>query len=164
MSTEDAAREGNAGSGYRQGFYSNQIIPKYPAYGKQLAERIRFKNPPKLVVIEVGGDSWNRAKKWAKHPDFAGIVLTPEADPKRLIWPVCGCLCLVEWDKAAPELLIVELVQSLKMAGALKVAVQPMFVDHDTPSHYFDTDSGTFIQVRECLRIYLSREGVRHAA
>ncbi len=139
-------------------------IPRYPAYGKLVAERLRWHNPPNLVIIEVGGDAWKRAKNWQRHPNFASLVLLPDLEPKRLTWPVCGCLCLVEWDKAAPESLIVELVQSLKMAHALKVVVQPMFVDHDTPSHYFDTDSGTFIQVRECLRIYLAREGVRHAA
>jgi hypothetical protein len=50
------------------------------------------------------------------------------------------------------------------MAGALKVAVQPLFVDHDSPTHYFDTTTGTFIQVRECLKIYQAKTEVRRVA
>ena len=139
--------------------------PKYPAYGKQLADRLRWKNPPKLIFIELGGnDAWKRAKKWQCYPDFASLVLTPEAEPKRLKWPVFGCHCLVEWEQAAPEELIIELVQSLKMAGALNIAVQPMFVDHDTPTHYFDTATQSFIQSRECLKIYTPRKEVKNAA
>jgi hypothetical protein len=138
--------------------------PKFPPYGKQLADRQRFNNQPKLVFIEVGGNAWERAKKWQCYPEFSSLVLTSDAEPKLLKWPVFGCHCLVEWDKAAPESIIIDLVQCLKLAGALNVAVQPMFVDHDSPSHYFDTESGTFVQSRECLRIYWHCEEVRHAA
>ena len=140
--------------------------PKYAAYGKQLvADRLRWKNPPKLIFIEVGGDdAWRRAKKWNSYPNFAALVLTPDTEPKRLIWPVSGCLCFIEWDKSAPESIIIDLVQCLKIAGALNIAVQPMFVDHTEPSHYFDTATQSFIQVRECLKIYTPRKEVKNAA
>lgn len=158
MSTQDAARDGKAGSKYRQDFYSNQIIPKYAAYGKQLAERIRFKNPPKLVVIEVGGDSWNRAKKWAKHPDFAALVLTHEHEPRALVWPVFKCTCLIEWSIAAPERLIIELVSCLLKAGAAFVSVIPLFVDFNTPSETFDVKTQSWIRARERIRTYYPRK------
>ena len=140
--------------------------PKYPAYGKILADRFHWKNAPKLIIIEVGGDdaAWRRAKNWQRYPDFASLVLLPDIEPKRLIWPVSSCHCLIEWDAAAPESLIIELVQCLKIAGALNIAVQPMFVDHTEPSHYFDTATQSFIQVRECLKIYTPRKEVKNAA
>jgi hypothetical protein len=138
---------------------------KYPAYGKILADRLRWQNPPRLVFIEVGSDAaWRRAKKWNTYPDFAALVLTPEAEPKRLIWPVSGCLCLMEWEQAAPEALIIDLVQCLKMAGALKVAVQPMFVDHDSPAYCYDPTTQSFVQIRECLKIYMPRKEKKNAA
>ncbi len=155
-------RAGNAG---RERIKTNNpIIPKYPAYGKQLADRLRFKNPPKLVIINVGGDAWTRAKKWQQHPDFAALALTPENIPNRLIWPVSDCPCLVEWGIAAPEALIIELVRCLLKSGAAFVSVMPLFVDWSTPSQYFDTVTQTWQQSRESVRTYYARKEVNNVA
>jgi len=62
MTNVTATRLGKPGGGYNRDFSNNEAIKsKYPAYGKQLAERMRFKNPPILVIIEVGNfkrDIW----------------------------------------------------------------------------------------------------------
>ncbi|MEI7996588.1 MAG: hypothetical protein WCH01_16960 [Methylococcaceae bacterium] len=142
----------------------NKSLPRYPAYGKLLAERNRWNNKPKSVIICTGGDAWQRAKNWQRHPNFAALVLTPEQSPNKLQWPLKGCLCLVEWDKAAPETLIIELVNCLRRAGALNIGVQPMWINHNEPSHLFDTSTQTFIQIRECLKIYRPRKEVRNVA
>ena len=167
MSAFETPRQGRPGRAKSKSKLSRKLSPiisKYPAYGKLLADRLLFKNPPKLVFIEVGGNAWERAKKWQDYPDFASLVLTADTEPKRLIWPVFGCLCHIEWDRVAPEPLIVELVKCLLSAGASTVSVMPLFVDCTESSHLFDTTTGTFIQVRECLRIYPNREEVRHVA
>ncbi len=147
------------GSGKKMGRTVNKIIPNYPAYGKQLADRNRWNNKAKLIVIEVGGDAWDRAKKWQKHPDFAALVLTPETDPRRLIWPVLDCACLVEWSVAAPERLIIELVACLLKSGAANVTVMPMFVDFGTAAEYFDVKTQSWIEAREFIRTYYPRGG-----
>lgn len=139
-------------------------IPRYPAYGKLLAERLRWHNPPTLVFIEVGGDyDWQRAKNWQRHPDFASLVLLQDLEPKRLTWPVSGCPCLIEWALAAPEELIIKLVICLLRSGALFVTIVPLFVDFSTPSHYFDTENQRWIQTRETVKKYYPKE-VRHVA
>lgn len=163
MSSE-ATRLAEPGSKYNgQGFNSNQIIPKYAAYGKQLAERMRFKNPPSLVIIELGGDAWTRAKKWQKHQDFAALVLTHEHEPNTLKWPVVKCPCFIEWDSPAPEKLIIELVACLLRSGAAFVSVIPLFVDWNTQAEYFDATTLSWTQAREIVRTYHPRTEVQNA-
>ena len=143
---------------------SKIIISKLPPFGKSLVDRQRFRNRPALVTINVGGNSWERAKKWQQHKNFAALVLTPEAEPDSLIWPVSGCPCLIEWALAAPEELIIELVICLLRSGALFVTVVPLFVDFSTPSHYFDTENQRWIQTRETVKTYYPKDGVSYAA
>jgi hypothetical protein len=138
--------------------------PKYPAYGKQLAERIRWNNKPKLVIIEVGGNAWQRAKNWQRISEFAALVLTAEFEPSALKWPVKGCLCFVEWDSSVPQVLIENLVKSLKIAGASNVGVWPLFVDHNSPIYEFDRKTQKFVQIRECLKIYRGPMGANNVA
>jgi hypothetical protein len=159
--TTTAANRGS--SSKKKGRTPSEIIPKYPPYGKQLAERIQFKNSPTLIIINVGGDAWQRAKNWQRHSDFAALVLTAGSDPKQLIWPVKSCPCFLEWGKAAPESLIIELVVCLLRSGAIFVTVIPLFVDLSTPAEYFDTDSQKWIKARESKKIYYPKE-VRHVA
>ncbi|MEI6269498.1 MAG: hypothetical protein WCP01_11520 [Methylococcaceae bacterium] len=165
MSGRDATRQGKPGSGYNRAcLNSNQIIPKYAAFGKLLAERMQFKNPPILVIIEVGGDAWKRAKNWQRHAEFAALILTPEADPKRLIWPVCSCPCLIEWGAAAPETLIINLIACLLRSGAAFVSVIPLFVDWNTQAEYFDVSEQKWHKAREIVRTYYPRKEVRNVA
>ena len=139
-------------------YHSGKVIPiiaKFPAYGKLLAERLRWHNPPTLVFIEVGGgEAWQRAKKWQQHSDFHVLVLRQEQEPSALKWPVNQCQCLIEWMVGPPVALIFSLVKTLLNSGAVLVAAMPMWVDHNSPSHYFDPATQKFIQARECLRIY----------
>ncbi|MEI6270528.1 MAG: hypothetical protein WCP01_16755, partial [Methylococcaceae bacterium] len=51
------------------------LLLKLPAYGKALQDRIKWKNKPSLVIIEVGETGYQRAKAWQKMPDFSVLVL-----------------------------------------------------------------------------------------
>ena len=150
----NATRAANTGGEQTK---NNSVIPKLPAYGKALADRMRWNHKPFLVIICTGGDCWQRAKNWQRHSDFSALVLTPEHDPNALNWAVAGCVCLIEWAAGPPEILIYELVKTLLKAGAVLAAVMPMWVDHDSPSQHFDTTTQAFVQSRECLRIYRPR-------
>ena len=165
MESIEATRRSKPGDVKNLSGKLSQIIPKYPAYGKQLALRIQFKNPPTLIIIEVGGaDDWRRAKNWQRHPDFTALVLTPDIEPHKLIWPVQNCNCLIEWGAAAPESLIIKLTKSLKIAGANDVYVFPLFVDHHSPSHLFDPKTQKFVQVRENMKFYRGPMGANNVA
>jgi len=82
--------------GMGQNRTSTDIMPKFPAYGKALADRQQFNNLPALVVVCVGGNCWNRAKRWQQHTNIEALVLLPDSTPSALQWPVNNCLCLVE--------------------------------------------------------------------
>lgn len=135
---------------------------KLPAYGKALADRQRWGNPPYLVAVCIGGDNWNRAKEWQKRPDVSALVLTPEQNPSALRWPVNNTYCLIEWGGDAPEKLVVELIKCLIKAGALSVTVRPLWVDVTEPPGYFE--NGKFVQTREMIRQYFPKKAVSNAA
>lgn len=103
---------------------------KLPPFGKLLTDQQRFKNPPWLVVVCVGGDAWNSAKARNQRGDSVALVLPPDADLLALSWPVKDCLVVVEWSQPAPEQLIVALAKALLRAGAESVTVWPRFVDY----------------------------------
>lgn len=113
---------------------------KLPPYGSILAERQRFKNPPWLVIVCVGGHAWNSAKTRNQRGDTAALVLPADADLMALSWPVKGCLVVVEWTLPAPEQSIVELVRALLIAGAEMVTVWPRWVDYSNPNLKWPAD------------------------
>jgi hypothetical protein len=138
-------------------------LPKLPAYGKYLADRQRFKNLPFLVVICVGGNTWQAAKSWNRQSDISALVLTPGQTPSILQWPVKGCLCVVEWSSVASESLIVDLIKCLLKSGALSVVSWPQ-VDYSTPPGYFDA-AGQWAAKRETIRTYHQpRKELKHVA
>ena len=64
---------------------------KLPPHGKLLAERLRFNNPPLHVVVCIGLNAWNRAKRWNESPaDMVAMVLPADKRPEALSWPVSG--------------------------------------------------------------------------
>lgn len=108
---------------------------KLPPFGKLLADRQRFKNPPWLVVVCVGADAWESAKaRNQRSDDSVGLVLPPDADLLALSWSVKGCLVVVEWSQPALEQLIIDLAKALLKAGAESVTVWPRWVDYSKPN------------------------------
>ncbi len=130
------------------------VSPKYPPYGRLLADRQRFDNLPSLVIINIGGDCWNRAKKWLNHDAFSALVVTPDLNMMAVAWPVKNCSCLIEWQGGASTDQVIQLVKILLESGAVKVIVSPLNVDYSIPSEYFDTDQQCFIKQRDGLTAY----------
>lgn len=133
------------------------IILQYPAYGRDLANRQRWNNPPMSVFVCVGGDAFRSAQHRNKDRDFSAMVLTPGQDPKSLIWPVAGCPVVIDWDGSASEALIVELVKCLLRALAISVTVWPSWVNTDTPIFDYDPSKPLgqrWIATREHIKTY----------
>lgn len=133
------------------------VSPKYPPYGRLLADRQRFDNLPGLVVVNIGGNAWTRAKAWLNHDRFSALVVSPGLDIGAVAWSVKGCLCLVEWAGGANSNQVVELVKILLESGAKKVIVSPLSVDYSMDSEYWDTDQQCFIKQRDGLTAYYPR-------
>jgi len=135
---------------------SSQKLSKYPAYGKILANRKDWGNLPMFIIICLGGDAFRSAQNHNKDRDKSAMVLTPEIDPKALIWPVSGCPVVIEWDGSAPNELIIELVKCLLRALAISVTVYPTWEDFNSPSGYYDSTQQPvkFIHSREIIRTY----------
>ncbi len=163
LSTPPAENRQGRNSEEQQNHYNGRKLI-YPPYGKALADRQRFNNKPSLVVISVGGDSWERAKNWQKHPNFSALVLTPDLKPSSLKWAINDCHCLIEWDIAAPESLIIELSKILLRSGALSVTVTPLWIDVSTPSLIFDAATQTWEITRETFKTYKPRKEILNVA
>jgi len=135
---------------------ANLINSKYAAYGKVLADRMKWGNLPMFIFICLGGDAFRQAQKYNQDRDNSAMVLLPGQDPATLIWPVAGCPVVIEWDGSASAALIIDLVKCLLRALAISVTVWPTWVDHTTPSgHYDPTQSPIkFIQTREIIKTY----------
>ena len=132
---------------------------KLPPFGKLLADRQRFKNPHWLVVVCVGGDAWNSAKARNQRGDSVALVLPPDADLAALVWPVKGCMVVIEWSQGPKLDLIVELVRQLLRAGAESVTVWPRWVDYSNPQLEWPADKPLVKTYR-----FNHSQGVAHAA
>ncbi|WP_052166411.1 hypothetical protein [Methylobacter tundripaludum] len=135
-------------------------LSKYPAYGKSLADRQRWNNPPMFIFICLGGDAFRQAQKYNQDRDFSAIVLMPGQDPKALIWPVTGCPVVIEWNSLVPAALIIELVKCLLRSSATSVTVWPTWEDFNTPTGYYYTTQQPikFINTREIIKIYYPKQ------
>jgi hypothetical protein len=131
---------------------------KLPAYGKALADRLKF-SPPFMVIVAVGADAWASAKKWNLRPAVCALVLTAGQEPKSLLWPVNGLLVVIEWGAGVADALIAELVGCLLKAGALTATVRPMWVNFDEPTgHYIKTDTSlAWVQEAPTVRTFRAR-------
>lgn len=133
---------------------------KYPAYGKALADRQRWGNPPVFVFVCVSGDAFRSAQHYNKDRDFSAMVLTPGQDPKALIWPVAGLPVVIEWDGSAPEPLIIELVKCLLRALAISVTVWPAWIDSSDPIFDYDPSKPIgkrWVATREYIKTYFPK-------
>lgn len=137
---------------------------KLPPFGKALADRQRFNNPPWLVVVCVGAGCWESAKARNQRGDSVALVLPAGKNPGALVWPVAGCLVVIEWRQPAPEQTIIELVRALLTAGAESVVVWPTWIDYGSPDRLFDTLTQGWVQVRETIRVYRPRKEAAHVA
>lgn len=135
--------------------------PKYPAYGKNLAEKQRWNNSPSgFVYVCVGGDAFRSAQNHNLDRDDAAMVITPGQDPKTLTWPVKDSSVIIEWDGSVPAKLIIELVRCLLRALAVSVTVYPTWVDYNSPPGYYDKSQQPikFIHSREVIRTYYPKQ------
>jgi hypothetical protein len=137
-----------------------QIKATYPAYGKVLADRMKWGNPPMFVFVHVGGSAFKSAQEQNKDRNMSAMVLTPGQDPKALRWPVSGCPVVISWDGSAAASLIIELVKCLLRSSAISVTVWPTWEDFTTPIGYYDTTQQPikFINSREIIRNYYPRQ------
>ena len=138
----------------------SNLKTKYPAYGKPLAERQRWDNPPEFIFVCVGGDAFRQAQHHNLDRDKSAMVLTPEQDLKSLTWPVSGCPVIIQWDGSASATLIIELVKCLLKALAISVTVWPAWEDFNSPSGYYDATQTPlkFIHSREIIRTYYPKQ------
>jgi len=93
---------------------------KLPPYGKPLAERMKYSNPPLHAVVCIGLDCWARAKAWNTREPMA-MVLPPDIAPQALSWPVGGLPVVIEADAGPSEQQISNLALTLLQAGSLPV-------------------------------------------
>ncbi|HEY8036486.1 MAG TPA: hypothetical protein VIF37_12970 [Methylobacter sp.] len=134
------------------GSATQQINSKYAAYGRAVADRQRWNNPPMFIFVCVGGDAYESTQNHNTDRDSSAMVLIPNEAPKALIWPVAGCPVVIEWDKSVPEKLIIELVKCLLRALAVSVTVWPTWEDSNSPAGYYE--NGKWVQTREMIRTY----------
>jgi len=146
---------------------ANLIKAKYPAYGKVLADRMKWNNPPMFIFVCVGGDAFRSAQHHNKDRDFVAMVLVPDQNPKALIWPVAGLPVIIQWDGSAPEPLIIELVKCLLRSGAISVMVWPTWVDSSAPIFDYDPSKSLgqrWIATREYIKTYYPKRRCKHDA
>lgn len=135
--------------------------PRLPPFGVGLAERQKYRNPPTFVVVCVGRDCWINAKKWNQNPDVCAMVLPPDLSSAAAIWPVDGCMCIVDWGVGPDSALIIKLVHYLIRSGAAMVTVRPLFADKSHPSVTFDDISRSWVQCRESIKSYFPAKKAR---
>lgn len=139
---------------------------KLPPFGKTLAERQRFKNPPDFVFVYCGVRAWDEAKAMQRRSDVAAMVLPPDISPHSLAWPVTGCLCIVSWNIGPAEQTIIDLIKVLLRSGAEIVTVWPRWVDYTLPSVTYDDTrpvGDRWVPLRESIRTYRLQGGGRAA-
>ena len=140
-----------------------ELKSKYPAYGKIIAERIKWNNLPSVIFVCLGGDAFRSAQHHNKDRDQAAMVLLPAQNPKQLIWPVKNIPVIIEWDGSASEKTIIDLARCLLGAGATSATIYPVFEDFSTQPGYYDTAQLKFINSREVIRTYHPKK-VRNVA
>ena len=70
---------------------------KLPPFGRELATRLKFGNPPFHTVITIGMDAWRRCREWQRSPNDVGVLVLPDGDnPTAYAWPVTDQLVVIE--------------------------------------------------------------------
>ena len=131
---------------------------KCPPYGKPLAERIKFNNPPFFVVVCVGLNSWARAKQWnAGSGDFVAMALPPDTVPDDLKWPVQGCRVIVEYHVGPSRETMLKLLQALWRDHADRIETLPLQTDYTRDLFAFHEAQKKIIPIQEIPRTVCRR-------
>lgn len=93
---------------------------KRPPYGKAIAERLRYNNPPLCAFVCIGGNAWTRAKSW-NQLEARAMVLPPAINPQNLLWPVSDIPVVIDADIGPSEQQVSDLALTLLKAGSLPV-------------------------------------------
>ena len=97
---------------------------KTPPYGKQIAERLRFRNDPDHLVVCIGMDNWRRAKEWNNAPnDCPAMVQPADTDPRGYVWPVRDQLVVIDVAAGPTDEQVRDLAVVLLEYGAETVTV-----------------------------------------
>jgi hypothetical protein len=130
-------------------------MKKLAPFGKALNERIKWKNPPSLIVIYIGEDSFDFARNYPEK-SFSALALTSEQQPEDINFnDVFGIPVLINWlDDFIPISYIVRIVKCLLLSRAKIVSVLPLFVDESDDILEWDTEKQKFIQLRHTLKNY----------
>lgn len=113
---------------------------KFPPYGSIQIERQKFKNPPWMLFVCAGANSWQSAKARNQRGDSVAMVLPAGENPHGFTWPVSGCMCVIEWNQGPSVSQIVELARALLRAGAESVTIWPRWVDYPKPHLEWSSD------------------------
>ena len=119
---------------------------KLPRLGLTLQARLRWKNKPALVIINIGGNDHERAKNWMNTPAFSAMYLAWDQTPSELIWPVKDCTCLIEWGEGPSIELVKSVYDCLILAGAESVKIISLTSEYDKPTLFLDKDSLEWIE------------------
>lgn len=104
---------------------------KLPPHGKQLAERLKFHNPPLYAVACIGLDAWRRAKDWnTSKADAVAMVLPPDTPPASLQWPVDNIPVVIDAAAGPSEEQISDLALVLLQSGSLPVTCVSLSRSH----------------------------------
>lgn len=97
---------------------------KLPPYGRELASRLRFGNPPFHIALCVGLDDWKRAREWTACPnDVHALVLPAGTDPRLYVWPVRDQLVVIDAACGPSDADLSDLATVLLAYGAQAVTV-----------------------------------------
>ncbi len=143
-------------------------MKRLPPYARPLAERQKFTNLPFLVIVCIGQDCWNRAKKWNQCPnDICALTLPDGQLSEGYVWPVAHCQIVVEWNTGPSEPQIIQLVETLFRYAAESVTVHPLITNIEQPIWEYDLEKPVgkrWQQTRETMRTYYPSEVTANVA
>ena len=125
-----------------------------PPFGKALFQRLRFNNPPLLVVVCVGEGAFDRARGWSASPNDCTALVLPDAVPTAYTWPVSGAPCLIDFSHGPSEYIIAQLALALHKAGATGVTSRCAFESGDDWDNLFNLKTGNWDRQRHGLHFY----------
>lgn len=98
-------------------------VKRLPPFGKAVASRLAWGNPPAAVLVTVGAGAWDRAKKALAGSWGDAVLLMPHGEsPATFTWPVSGLHAIVETAAGPNDALLAELASELLNSGASLVA------------------------------------------
>lgn len=136
----------------------SQRLP-LPPFGKELIARLQSASPPWPIMICLGRDAWQRARKWQSNPTVWALLCPANSSPAQYRWPVLELMVIIDWqlDQAAGHDEVMALVKVLLGYGAESVTVWPSWVDFSQLAVEYDARlpvGERWVQVREAIVVY----------